>query len=104
MKFPVAPLSMRILMGAWFNVPLTMSSLAVGRSSRLLMTSGSTAGACTSASGRESKGRSGFAGLEFDIFRGAWGALKIILFPTRQCPWLRWYGFGVVVGWEGDNL
>jgi hypothetical protein len=51
---------------------------------RLLISSVSVACGCTSLLGRESNRRSGSAGLCFAIFRGAWEALKIILFPTLR--------------------
>ena len=80
-KFPMAPLSMRILIGAWLRVPWKVMGFLVNR---LLISSVSMAGEGTSLLGQDPKRRSGNTGLRVQIFRGAWGALKIILFLTLR--------------------
>src|SRR5829696_2446956 len=87
-KLPMAPLSMRILMGAWLRVPLKVRDFLVNK---LLISRVSAAGDCTSFLGRESERRLGDTGLRCAIFRGAWESLKIILFPTLW-EFLRWHG------------
>ena len=79
MKLPMAPLSMRILMGAWLRVPLKVMGFFVNR---LLISRVSAAWGCTSLLGQESERRSSDTGLDLQIFRGAWESLKIILFLT----------------------
>src|SRR3954470_22160917 len=86
-KLPMAPLSMRILMGAWLRVPLKVMGFLVNK---LLISRVSAACGSTSFSGRDSKRRSSDTGLRCAIFRGAWDSLKIILFPTLQVL-LRWH-------------
>ena len=80
-KLPMAPLSMRILIGAWFRVPLKVRGFLVNK---LLISRVSAACGDTSFSGRDSKRRSGDTGLQCAIFRGAWESLKIILFPILR--------------------
>ena len=58
---------------------------------KLLILSVSVAGEGTSLLGQDPKRRSGSTGLRVQIFRGAWGALKIILFPTLWAVWCLWY-------------
>ena len=60
MKLPMAPLSMRILTGAWLRVPLNVMGFLVNR---LLILSVSMAGDDTSLLGWDSERRLGDAGL-----------------------------------------
>ena len=80
-KLPMALLSMRILIGAWLRVPLKVMGFLVNK---LLISSVSAACEGTSLLGWDSERRSGDTGLQWLIFRGAWGALKIILFLTLR--------------------
>ena len=80
-KFPMALLSIRILIGMWLRVPLKVMGFLVNK---LLILSVSAAGGSISLLGQESKRRLGVTGLRWLIFRCAWEALKIILFLTLQ--------------------
>src|SRR3954462_4449644 len=67
-KLPMAPLSMRILMGAWLRVPLKVRGFLVNR---LLIASVSTEGGSTLFLDRDFGKRSGVTGLRFWLFKGA---------------------------------
>src|SRR4051812_32980314 len=100
MKLPMAPLSMRILMGTWLRVPLKVMDFLVNK---LLISRVSAAGGGTSFLGWDSKRRLGDTGLRCAIFRGAWESLKIILFLALQ-EFLRWHGCLGVCGWLKYSL